>query len=191
MAETAHHFVLETPRLLIRPFALEDSAAGTVADECFGPAPQEQRQEWLAWQVANYTALARLWQPPYGDRAIIRKRDNALIGQVGFVPSWGPFDTLPSFAQHLNGQPSRLSRPEMGLFWAVRPAERGQGYASEAARAIVTFIFDQWAAQRVVATTEYDNVASQAVMRKLGMSIAHNPHKTPEWFQVVGMLNHP
>lgn len=39
--------------------------------------------------------------------------------------------------------------------------------------------------------TEYDNLASQAVMRKLGMRLERNPLLEPRWLQVVGILeNH-
>jgi hypothetical protein len=42
--------------------------------------------------------------------------------------------------------------------------------------------------RRVVATTWYDNAASTAVMRRIGMTVQHNPWPTPPWFQVVGAL---
>jgi RimJ/RimL family protein N-acetyltransferase len=45
--------------------------------------------------------------------------------------------------------------------------------------------------RRLIATTEYDNAASQAVMRKLGMRLVHNPNPEPAWFQVVGCLDQP
>jgi RimJ/RimL family protein N-acetyltransferase len=40
---------------------------------------------------------------------------------------------------------------------------------------------------RIVATTERDNLASQAVMRHLGMRIHENARAEPDWFQVVGI----
>ena len=30
-----------------------------------------ERAEWLQWTVLNYVQLAKLHQPPYGDRAIV------------------------------------------------------------------------------------------------------------------------
>ena len=41
---------------------------------------------------------------------------------------------------------------------------------------------------RIVATTELDNAASIAVMRRLGMRIERNPYSQPERFQIVGIL---
>ncbi|MBK8023180.1 MAG: GNAT family N-acetyltransferase [Chloroflexi bacterium] len=189
---THHHFTLETARLIVRPLRSEDLEAVTrVLNESFGEEPDAIRREWLEWQIASYTALARLWQPPYGDRAVTLQSDSTVIGLVGFVQSWGPFEKLPSLARRLNGPPSTLARPEFGLYWATAEAHRGKGYATESASAMIDYAFNQLHVQRVVATTDDDNLASQRVMRKLGMSIEHNPDKEPEWFQVVGVLDHP
>ena len=186
---THHHFTLETERLIIRPFTMDDLAiVHAIANECFGEIPLEERREWLTWQIMNYTALARLWQPPYGDRAVVRRSDGRLIGMVGLVQSWGPFDLLPSFKRLLRGTPTNLSRPEMGLFWALAGEARGQGYATEAARALIDYAFTKLRLARIVATTEHDNAASIAVMRRLGMTVERNPTGTPEWFQTVGVL---
>jgi RimJ/RimL family protein N-acetyltransferase len=76
----------------------------------------------------------------------------------------------------------------MGLYWALAPAHRGQGYATEAARALIEHAFDAFGLARILATTERGNAASQAVMRRLGMRVEENPLPQPEWFQVVGWL---
>jgi RimJ/RimL family protein N-acetyltransferase len=149
---------------------------------------RQERAEWLDWTVRNTTALARLYQPPYGERGIELKESGALIGAVGLVPCCGPFETLPTFRALLAEPPSGLFTAEIGLFWAVSAAQRGRGYATEAARALTDFAFGALNLKRIVATTEYDNPASIAVMRHLGMIIDSNPHPTPEWFQVVGVL---
>lgn len=41
------------------------------------------------------------------------------------------------------------------------------------------------------AEPDYDNTASTAVMRKLGMRIDDNPLREPPWLQVVGILERP
>ncbi len=74
------------------------------------------------------------------------------------------------------------------MFWATRTAYLRQGYATEAARALVDFAFGTMHLARLIATTDHDNLASQAVMRHLGMSIERNPRPDPPWFQVVGVL---
>ena len=183
---------LETERLMIRPYVMSDlEAVHRVLSNAWDVPPEEQarllpqRERWLRWVVANYEGLASLHQPPYGDRAMVRKEDGRLVGSIGLVPSMGPFGQLPGFP--VNGG-SRYSYPEVGLFWAVDPAQQGQGYATEAGQALIDFGLHRLNLGRIVATTEYSNERSMAVMKKLGMRILRNPRPEPEWFQVVGLL---
>ena len=84
-----------------------------------------------------------------------------------------------------------LATAEVGLLWLIEPAHQGQGYASEAAQTLIDYAFGTMRLLRLIATTEYDNLASQAVMRKLGMTIERNPFPDPPWLQVVGILPNP
>lgn len=192
MSATPEPFSLHTERLLIRPFSLDDlDAIHPILNAAFGEQPRAERRDWLAWTVMNYTALARLYQPPFGDRAIVLRAANTLIGAVGFVPSYGPFDLLRGFGEGAPAPSTGLHTHEMGLFWALGEPFRGHGYATEAARAMVEHAFDVLRLKRVVATTEHDNAPSVAVMRRLGMTILRNPSPTPEWFQTIGVLANP
>ena len=179
---------LETPRLIVREFTADDlDAVVALHDACFGPAPRDVRRAWLDWTTLNYAALAQLHQPPYGDYAVVLKSNAEVIGAVGFVPSFGPFEKLPSFG----GNPAARFTPEMGLFWAIAPPHQRQGYATEAAAAMARFALGDLNVARLVATTEHDNAASIAVMRKLGMTIERNPGADPAWFQTIGILRLP
>lgn len=40
----------------------------------------------------------------------------------------------------------------------------------------------------IIATTDFDNAGSIAVMKRLGMQIAHNPQPTLPWLHVAGVL---
>ena len=183
--------VLETERLLVRPFEMADlDACHQLLDlEAWqtGQSPAE-RETWLKWTVLNYEALAGLCQPPMGDRAVVLKDGHELVGSVGFVPNLMPFARLPSFGGH--PQANQVTA-EIGMFWATRTAHRNRGYATEGARALVDYAFGSLNLSRLLAWTDYENTASQAVMRKLGMSIEHNPRPDPPWFQVVGVLMNP
>lgn len=185
-------FTLETPRLMIRPLQTTDlNDVQRIVNDGFGASPLEQHCDWLDWTTRNYTALSRLYQPPYGDRGIVLKATGALIGLVGFVPAFGPFDTLSGFRAQLTEAPSGLFTPEFGLYWVVDSGQRGSGYATEAARAMVDHAFTALHLKRIVATTEYDNHASQGVMRNLGMTLERNPYTDPPWFQIIGILANP
>lgn len=181
--------VLETERLTIRPFGLDDlDDAHRILDleAKMGEYTLEGRRQWLEWTVRNYEELAKMYQPPLGDRAIVLRAENRLIGAVGLVPALGPFGLLPSF-QHRGKSTSRFTS-ELGLFWALGNDYRGKGYATEAARALIDYAFGTMNMARIVATTEHENKESQAVMRRLGMQIETNPHSDPPWFQIVGVL---
>lgn len=183
--------VLETERLIVRPLVMEDlSAIHQLLDHEAWQTGKSlaEREHWLRWTVMNYIELANLYQPPYGERAVALKSTGEVVGSVGLVQSYGPFAILPSFGGHTADPEGRKFEPAMGLFWATRTGHQKNGYAAEAARAVIDFLFSDFNLRRVVATTEYDNLASQAVMRKLGMSVERNPFKEPEWFQVVGVL---
>jgi RimJ/RimL family protein N-acetyltransferase len=104
--------------------------------------------------------------------AAVRKVDGRLVGSVGLVAALGPFGQLPGFPAH---QGSRSWFLEVGLYWAIDPVHQGQGYATEAARALIIRGVAQFQLGRFVAPTETSNARSQAVMRKLGMDILRNP----------------
>lgn len=182
---------LETDRLLVRRFTLGDldDIHRVFVDAGWDeptPESREKRERWLAWTVLNYDALASLYQPPYGDRALLLRSTGELVGSAGLVPAFGPFGQLLYFQSR--GVTHHRNMPEVGLFWALRREHRGQGYAAEGARALVRYAFEVMRVARVVATTEHENVASQAVMRRLGMTIEANPLPDPAWFQVAGVL---
>jgi len=191
--------VLETRRLLIRPFAMADlEAIHRILDRelvDFEPSSLDERRSWLAWTVQNYTELARLYQPPYGDRAVALQMDGTLIGACGFVPCLNAFEQLPGWTSRPGGKPvphpQSRSTPEFGLFYAISPAHQRQGYASEAAQALVDYAFAVLNVKRVVATTDHDNLGSIGVMQRLGMRILRNPQPEPPWLQVVGVVENP
>ena len=185
---------LDTPRLRIRPFALDDlDAVHRLLDVELGSEgalTRDERQRWLQWTILSYRELAQLHQPPYGDRAIVLKRTEKLIGACGYAPVLDAFGQIPALRRG-DAERTGLTSPEVGLYYALSPAHRGHGYATEAARALVDHAFDRLRLARLVATTTHDNGGSIGVMRRLGMRIERNPHPTPPWLQVVGVLEHP
>lgn len=178
---------LETARLRIRPFHPADcDAVHRLMQRCFGQdgVSRDERAAWLTWSELSQEWLPRMHQPPYGDLAVTLQ-DGRLAGSVGLVPLLDVFAQLPGLG---DGSPGGFATPEVGLFWAIDPDFQRQGYALEAASALVDFAFTQLNLARLLATTDYDNIASQAVMRRLGMRILRNPYPQPEHLQVVGLL---
>jgi RimJ/RimL family protein N-acetyltransferase len=166
---------LRTDRLLIRALVPEDYADyADLMAQCFGPCPPNEQRAILDYMVAAERGRNALKQPPYGDRAVLR--DGVWIGSVGLVPSIIPDE-------------HDLWHPQMGMFWAIRPDQRGKGYAKEAAGALMDFAFTEWKLHRMVATCEAQNTASQGVMRSLGMRL--EPYPQVSWWQVLGIMDNP
>jgi RimJ/RimL family protein N-acetyltransferase len=185
--------ILETERLRIRPLAMQDlHVAHEILTNAFPESPTlslAERRRWLEWTVLSYEQYARLYQPPYGERAIEFKINAQLIGACGFVPSMGAFEQIPGL-RDAPGDPIRgETSTEFGLFYALSPLYRRQGLATEAARALVRYALHTLQLRRVIATTNYDNEGSVGVMRKLGMTINGNPFAEPPYLQVVGVLS--
>ncbi len=110
------------------------------------------------WDVARMTAripypyseaLAREWMETLGAEEFVRAVtfQGALVGAVGYVP---------------NDDGSA----EIG-YWIGRPWW-GQGYASEAATALVRYCFTTAGLKRLTCCHFEDNAASERVIRKLG-----------------------
>ena len=178
---------LRTARLLIRHFHMRD------LDDCirfrrdvFGlDERRESVEAWLIWTIDSYRELANLGQPPYADYALELPGSGEIVGAVGIVPTLVPWGALSGEAT--NGGLS----PEVGLFWGIMPAHRRRGYAGEAGRALLDFLFGTINLRQVVATTEHENIASQRTMKRLGMTLYANPLPEPVWCQVVGKRENP
>jgi RimJ/RimL family protein N-acetyltransferase len=184
--------ILESERLRIRPFRNADlpylyqikQNIGWVDAEKTAEQQLLDEADYLEWAVRNERQLAQMGQPPYGDRAVVLKENDQLIGSVGLVPCVDVYGQLPS----LGGQANCPATAEVGLLWLIDTAHQGQGYATEAAQSLIEFAFGSMRLHRLIATTEHDNVASQAVMHKLGMKVERNPFPDPPWLQTVGII---
>jgi RimJ/RimL family protein N-acetyltransferase len=172
--------VIRTPRLVIRPLTDSD---GHACRSVLALPDDDAFKRWFTWAVAAPAALADLRQPPYGERAVILAATSELVGLVGLVPELGPFSQLDG------SPPGGRCTPELGLYWALSPEHRGNGYATEAAGALCRALFTALNPKRLIAATEHTNIASQAVMRRLGMRMHTNAHPEPAWLQIVGVLD--
>ena len=125
--------ILESERLVIRPFLPTDlpylfpikQAIGWVDEQKTAEQQQAAEADYLAWSVLNHRHLAQLGQPPYGDRAVVLKENNRLIGSVGLVPCLDVYGQFPSFGAQQNclataevgglPTPPRLRKPSSAM----------------------------------------------------------------------------
>jgi RimJ/RimL family protein N-acetyltransferase len=185
---------IDTERLIIRPFVMDDvPIVHRILDQTFGDgasvqndAALQERRSWVQWSILNQEWFPKMHQPPYGDRAITLKPSGELIGSVGYVPLLMPFEQIPELGS--TAAPNSYYTTEFGLFWVIDPRHQRRGYATEAAQAMIDYAFSHLHLKRIVATTDFSNLASQQVMRHVGMKLARNPLPEPSWLQVVGIL---
>jgi len=179
--------ILRAERIHIRPFTHADIGAAVAIFDGIDIANADEtivaaRQAWLNWNVANEYYLARLDQPPYGERAIVHTATDHIIGAIGLVPC------VDVYARAGIGAPDDgHTQAEVGLYWHIIPAWRNQGYASEAGTLMRDYACGPLGLRRIIATTDYTNHASQAVMRAIGMELRTNAQADPPWLQVVGI----
>jgi RimJ/RimL family protein N-acetyltransferase len=169
---------LVDPNVQVRAFDTNDLAAVTQIFDF----THKQAQAWLAWNIANERQLATLNQPPYGERAIVHNATSTVVGAIGLVPCIDQFGKVG-----IGSNDDGATHAEVGMFWHVLAEWRNQGIATAAARLLRDYACTQLGLRRIIATTEYDNDASQAVMRHIGMELRRNPSDTPPWLQVVGV----
>ncbi|MEM6928339.1 MAG: GNAT family N-acetyltransferase [Myxococcota bacterium] len=172
---------IETSRLVVRPFVASDAPAAAALWQAAFNA--ELTPATLTFASLAPLAMAALRQPPIGDRAVCLTTGE-LVGSVGLTVSVGPYDLL-------DAPPGVTEVPwttEIGLFWALHPAHRGQGYATEAATALVQILrHHQPGVRRLIAHTEHGNPKSRAVMERLGLTIREfRDIPGAPWFQVIG-----
>src|ERR671937_3220931 len=120
---------LETDRLVIRPFVMDDLdaihrilaiALAEAETGTEGAKTREERASWLQWTVLAYEELARLHQPPYGDRALALRGTREVVGACGYVPCLAPFGQIPALRRSTDATPGRIS-----------PAHQRRRYAPE------------------------------------------------------------
>ena len=154
-ARFAPSYPILTERLLLRPFSRADVAAvhsyrclPEVAEYLFDPP--------MSLDECAEAVRARTTQIAFtaeGDRIVLaveRRADAHLVGEVSL--------TWRSIADQ---------QAEIG--YIISPSAQRQGFASEAAMALLAFGFEQAELHRIYARCDARNEASTLVMRRLGM----------------------
>jgi RimJ/RimL family protein N-acetyltransferase len=144
---------LETERLVLRSFSMDDAAdvqrlagAAEVALTTLNvPHPYEDglAEDWISQHRAQFEAGQGV------NYAVTLKETGELVGAMGLVIN------------------ERHNRAEMGYWIGVPYWNRG--YGTEAARALVTYGFETLGLNRIHATHFTRNPASGRIMQKLGM----------------------
>ncbi len=144
---------LVTPRLLLRPPWPEDAPAMVAA---FSHWEVVRQTALIPWPYAMADAQAFIAGATQGraafDLVITRKGDGQLVGGIGIKAPYGP----------------GRGHPDLG-YW-IAPEAAGQGYATEAGRAVLSFAFRVLRLAVIDAGHYQDNPASGRVLAKLGFA---------------------
>ncbi len=144
---------IDTPRLVLRPFTMNDvDALYQILQEkdilryfpSSKPPPRERVELLVSNQLKHWEEHMLGWW------AVEPRLSRKLIG-------WCGLQFLPETEENEVG--FLLSKS----FW-------GQGFATEAAKASLQYGFEDLGLKRIVGITHPENVASQRVLQKLGMS---------------------
>ena len=148
--------MIETERLILRPFCTEDAAdvfeyleKPTV--NCFACMKVGSLEE------AQVAVKEKMEHREYCF-AIVLKDIGKVIGEIEAHPESSQPDEAENFAEDT-----------FSPCWMLNPEYHGKGYAYEAAHAFLDYLFTQKGARRIYAYTEDYNVASQKLCEKLGM----------------------
>ena len=146
-----------TPRLELLPCSLSVAAALDDVEESERLLDARLPKEWPDRELAEFLPVyARLLREDprllgYGVWLLIERDSRTVVGSAGF-----------------QGRPSAEGEIELG--YGVHPDFRNHGYATEAARALLRWASEQPAVKRVIAHCDQDNIASQRVVEKAGMT---------------------
>ncbi len=147
--------IIETERLLLRPFRDEDRAPMAAMQ-----ADPEVMWDWERTfdRAASDAAIDRyhasFLRNGYGRFPVLDKRDGTFLGFCGIMPV---FDGHPM-------------APGVEIGWRFVRLAWGYGYATEAARAALADGFGRCGMKEIWSYTRPDNARSEAVMRRLGLT---------------------
>lgn len=144
---------LETSRLAIRPFTLDDLPQfKKLLDNPGVPGWQKQishAEDFLHWYLSKYDTL------------------NIITDIVCF----GVFDRLDGIALGAVGAGEHDDLHEPEIFYNILPDFQGNGYATEAAKAVTKWAIEYFVVPYLVGTAGVDNIASQRVLEKSGYAL--------------------
>ncbi len=165
---------LTTERLLLRPFTPAD--LDNLCDLDSDPAVMRFINGGIPTprDVIRDQTLPRFLQPDerfagYDFWAAIERSTGAFLGWFEFrPPEEGPTD-------------------EVELGYRLRQEAWGKGYGTEGSRALIRKGFTELGVRRVVASTYQDNIGSQRVMQKSGMTLVRAFRMTPAELEAHGL----
>lgn len=156
-----YYQTLESERLLFRPFEDSDlqlwepffhetavlGFVGMLSGKYPSMTTQEKANSWIGKQVE------RQKNGTLGQLAIVEKSSGKFIGVGGII-----------------ARTDEITDGEWEITYALLPEYRGKGYATEQSKFFKNWAFENTSKDSLISIVQVDNVASQNVAEKNGMS---------------------
>jgi RimJ/RimL family protein N-acetyltransferase len=150
-------YPIETERLLIRPLD-----ADADADDLAVYQSQAEVCRYIPYEPRDRDQIAERIADPARTRTTLEKEGEAIWLAVEQRDSGRVIGDLVLIWNSEEHQCAEIG-------YVFNPAVRGNGYATEAGRALLALAFDELKVRRVIARIDARNTASGAVLRRLGM----------------------
>jgi len=179
---------LQTKRLLIRQFSMDDlETAHQILDLEMQWDGADMSLEQRRQALQDYIMLAE-WNDGsrlFGSRGIFLRVTKQLVGLCGFHPWLWTLSQKALFWPELFRVPETPSEYtyasfDLSILYGLSNKHWGQGYATEAANALIEYAFDTLKVKRGFADTTRSNIASINVMKRVGMRIVRHPTRPDE-----------
>jgi len=151
--------LFETERLVVRPWRLDEGDLAS-AFEMYGDPEVVKyiggrlQPSLEATRTFMEGLVARFVGTPYGGFPVVEKASGQVVGVVLLEP-------LPDR--------ERVPTEDVEVGWHLARRVWGRGFATEAARGLLHYGFEQLGHERLLAVVEPPNARSSAVARRLGM----------------------
>ncbi|WP_053006174.1 GNAT family N-acetyltransferase [Kiloniella spongiae] len=159
---------IETDRMIIRPYAMEDaSSLQRIASDPKvleylpdDPLSDEEIKNIIIWSIGCHKSNTKEKLHKL-NLAILSKETEQLIGWCGL----GPAD---------------WDQSQIEIYYTIAPEHWGRGLATEAANALKNYAFKTIELKKLVGIVAVDNAASNKVLQKLGMKYEGRLETAPE-----------
>lgn len=163
--------MIETERLVLRPFAESDAAdvfeyLKEPLVSCFASMKLTSLEEAKTKMIRHSVDQEFCF-------AIVLKESGRVIGEIDAYP------------ESPNPEEVKAVKDTFSPCWMLHKDYHKKGYAFEAAYAFMDYLFREKGARRIYAYTEEDNLSSQRLCEKLGM------RREGMFVEFVSFVNHP
>ena len=141
---------IHTKRLIIRPFIDSDlkqfKKLLTIKEVEGWTKQQDRAKQFLNWHISNY----------------------ATMDIINGIVCFGIFNQHTGDIVGATGAGKHDDLNETEVFYHLLPEYRGQGYATEAGRAVTEWALESYNLKKIIATIEVENESSKRVVERIG-----------------------